>query len=864
MNEMKQSQIYLKGVNRTQDVKSCERRGKFFKVTFKSGEVFHYNHENVEVIDSVLNDSRSKDCFDYLKEIAHETGLKAEVEDGKIINILANNYNKIEFVPEESVLGAFLSGKFPIERSNKSKRILENNDVIFPFGFNLSQKNAVEKALTNKISIIEGPPGTGKTQTILNVIANVVMREKSVAVVSSSNSATKNVFDKLEKNNVEFIAAFLGNNSNKEDFINAQPPIPLMPDWEILSEDIENLKKDINNQYEQLHEKLALRIKLANFKQELSAYEIEQKHFLSYSNETKSPEDVQVLRGIKNPNEALEIWLLCENEKIRSWFFSFILFVIEIVKYKSSRKLLVQRLLKQYSREYLIGMAQFEFYKLKISELTKEIIKISHDLESFNFNGKMEEYSKLSLKLFKGSLNKTYRSNTRPIYTTRDLKEKSEEFLKDYPVVLSTTYSLKSSLSKDLMYDYLIIDEASQVDLCTGALALSCAKHVIVVGDLKQLPHVVDSKMANITDSIFKSFNLAEFYRYKNQNLLSALVGIFPKVPKTLLREHYRCHPKIIEFCNKKFYGGQLVIMTDDSKNTNPLIVYKTVKGNHERDRVNQRQIDVIKNEIIPEQSLNTTNGSLGIITPYRNQTHSLQKAFFGMNVKADTVDKFQGQENEVVILSTVDNDISDFTDNENRLNVAISRAIDQLIVVVSDSDTLSDTNVGDLVNYIEYNNLSVVASKIFSVFDYLYRSYADQRREYLSKYKRISRFDSENLMYTLIQDVFKEKGITNLDVSTHIPLRMLLWETKLLTPEEFKYAMNYSTHIDLLVFDTLSKTPKLAIEVDGVSFHKDGSRQSERDLMKNEILKKYDLPLLRLRTDGSGEREKLLEALLT
>lgn len=85
----------------------------------------------------------------------------------------------------------------------------------------------------------------------------------------------------------------------------------------------------------------------------------------------------------------------------------------------------------------------------------------------------------------------------------------------------------------------------------------------------------------------------------------------------------------------------------------------------------------------------------------------------------------------------------------------------------------------------------------------------------------------------------------------------MLLRETRLLTPEEFKYAMNYST-------DTLSKTPKLAIEVDGVSFHKEGSRKSERDLMKNKILKKYDLPLLRLRTDGFGEWKKLLEALLT
>ena len=49
-----------------------------------------------------------------------------------------------------------------------------------------------------------------------------------------------------------------------------------------------------------------------------------------------------------------------------------------------------------------------------------------------------------------------------------------------------------------------------------------------------------------------------------------------------------------------------------------------------------------------------TTDDSLGIVTPYRNQTNALQNQFKGTGVKADTVDKFQGQENKVIILSTV------------------------------------------------------------------------------------------------------------------------------------------------------------------------------------------------------------------
>ena len=81
--------------------------------------------------------------------------------------------------------------------------------------------------------------------------------------------------------------------------------------------------------------------------------------------------------------------------------------------------------------------------------------------------------------------------------------------------------------------------------------------------------------------------------------LLSAL-ETWPDAPTTLLREHYRCHPKIIDFCNQKFYNGQLIIMTKDNNEPDALTMYRTVAGNHARGRTNQRQIDVIQQEVIP------------------------------------------------------------------------------------------------------------------------------------------------------------------------------------------------------------------------------------------------------------------------
>src|SRR5690606_6932917 len=102
----------------------------------------------------------------------------------------------IQHISKKSVLASFLNGTLS-SNENTTERI-----DFFPFGFNLSQKNAVNTAFSNNLSVIEGPPGTGKTQTILNIIVNAVLRNQSVAIVSINNSATRNVYEKLEKNGI--------------------------------------------------------------------------------------------------------------------------------------------------------------------------------------------------------------------------------------------------------------------------------------------------------------------------------------------------------------------------------------------------------------------------------------------------------------------------------------------------------------------------------------------------------------------------------------------------------------------------------------------------------------------------------------
>lgn len=269
------------------------------------------------------------------------------------------------------------------------------------------------------------------------------------------------------------------------------------------------------------------------------------------------------------------------------------------------------------SPELAIPYLQSQFYSVKRRELEAEKQELNRKLERYAFNAKMDELTQKSLRLFRAELATRYHwRNNRQCFEKNDFRRNSVEFTREYPVVLSTTYSIKGTLSIEHIYDYLIVDEASQVDLATGVLALSCARNIVIVGDLKQLPNVLTEDDIRTSDAIWQKYSLDERYRFSTHSLLSSALEIWQDAPATLLREHYRCHPKIINFCNRKFYHGQLIVMTKDHDEPDVLTMYRTTAGNHARGHINQRQIDVIQREVLPR--LHQQNfQSIGIITPY-------------------------------------------------------------------------------------------------------------------------------------------------------------------------------------------------------------------------------------------------------
>lgn len=824
---------------------------EWWHIVFENGTSRSYPRSDLTVEKSCLDNERAQSKIHYLRDIAGINELKND--DGEVL--LKKQYERLTFIGTDSVLANYLHPDFyPI-------KTFPYGTLIFPFGGNASQFKAVENALSKQMSVIQGPPGTGKTQTILNIIANLLIREKTVQVVSNNNSATQNVLEKLSspKYQLDFLVATLGKRENKQMFIDGQTGrYPDISSWYKSPQDLATLKDQVEKLSREVSDCFTKQERLAVAKQELNALETETLYFEQYCNENRMATPKKKPRAGLKSRTILRILQECETSSehempISFWHkFKSVLFygICEWKFYKNDIS-------------GIITYLQSLFYKTKHAELMTEIHEIQDALAYVDAKTKMDHLTKWSMDYLKAVLYNRYDGKVyRPRFDMDAIWKKPMHILKEYPIILSTTFSSRSCL-KNATYDYLIMDEASQVDLATGALALASARNAVIVGDLKQLPNVIPEDHRKKSEALFQSYRLPEGYNYAGNSFLKSICTVIPDVPQTLLREHYRCHPKIIGFCNQKFYQNQLVIMTEDNDERDTLCVFRTAEGYHHRGHINQRQIDVTTNEVLP-RLYDTAPTDIGIIAPYRDQVRAFSNAVRGSGIEVDTVHKFQGREKDAIIITTVDDEVTDFSDDPYLLNVAISRAKKKLCLVVSGNEQPTDSNIKDLIAYIEYHNFQVVNSELYSVFDLLYQQYTQQRLAYLAKHKRVSEYDSENLMYAAISDMLQDMPELPLNVICHQKVRLLIREFSHLTEEEFRYATHPNTHVDFLIYNRITKAPVLAIEVDGFHYHKEGTQQARRDGLKDRIFSKYGIPLLRLPTNGSGEIARIKNYLLS
>jgi hypothetical protein len=817
----------------------------------ETGDVHRmYPFQDVRILRDATSEPRAAAVLAYWRRI-----VSALPEDDR----LRDAYSKLTFVHPESALGRYLNAE-PIADTGMAA------PAIFPFSGNLSQRQAVERALRHTISVVEGPPGTGKTQTILNLIANIVSaraaaRPATVAVVSFNNAAVDNVRDKLADEGFGYVAASLGRLEKRMDFLTAQAQEGrnaevdrLVGDAKVVVPPPEQLA-DLDRRLQQLRQGER---RLAEWHQEIDSYRLEQRHFSRYLERHELPDLAHFPLLRRSSGRILDY--LAETAT------------------RTGRAGRIRQLIRRV-RFYLrygptggvdpedtdvVLALQRAYYDRKIAELQRQIEHAEDELGRADFDGLAGDHQRLSAQALRSALQQRYATLKRTVYKQESYRLGSNfsTFTMDYPVILSTCHSLARSIAGGFLLDYLIIDEASQVDLLAAGLALACARTVVIVGDGRQLPSI-----PNETAAASAGLAPAAAYDYQQHSILSSVMELYgPALPRTMLREHYRCDPAIIGFCNKKFYDGQLVPYTKSSPGSRPLIVVRTVEGNHMRQhrgggRSNQREVDVIVEEVIPQYCADTRAEDIGITTPYRRQVDKITDALLD-SIESDTVHKFQGRQKDVVIMTTVLDETwrgrtgTAFVDDPHLVNVAVSRAATRFLLVTNHSMLPTSRNLRDLIGYIEYHDQGeTVASAVVSVFDLLYRDYSARLQPLARRLETSRPYKSENIMLTLLHEILAEDPYTDCLVACQVLLRNLLPDLARLTPEQAVYARRRAS-IDFVIYNKITMRLALAIEVDGFEFHENNPAQQVRDSLKNAICAVYGIRLRRLPTTGSGEAD--------
>ncbi len=777
--------------------------------------------------------------WSYLRQCAKE---KDNELTGGEHHTLERQYNMVDVMRDNIPLAVYIG------KRKKLNKYRMPEQIIYPFSCNQSQKTAVENALTNQVSIIQGPPGTGKTQTILNIIANLLMAGKSVLIVSNNNSAVENVEEKLsdEEVGLGFLAAKLGRKENRDYFLSNQPPLPddltkwILPDINSVEREMKEIFLNVSDKFGKQRRLAVLTRELENLRREAT--------YDNYAKEGQSIDDVKWLENCKTSRMLMA--LKCSQEKQSKrrdnvgWLFCFIwMFRFGIKTWKFLHKPIAKVLCDIDAAYYVVRMREAE----------KEIKECGDALNPDEMNENIKTLRSLSLQILRHKVASDGENKERREYSNYDINCNADEFLRDYPIVLSTTYMARDCIGENMIFDYVLMDEASQIDITTGVLALACAANAVIIGDSKQLPNVTGNGVRQALEAIEEAYGVTDCYRSSKRSFLQSCCDVFADAPQTLLCEHYRCHPKIIEFCNLMFYEGKLIAMTQDKGEADVMEVLFTGRMTH--DHRNHAEINEIKEHVL---SSLTGKGSTGIITPYRNQADEINSQ---LNTDiASTVHKYQGRECDNIVMSMVDNKITEFSDDPNLLNVAVSRAKSRLVIITNKDMANYNSNIGKLIEYIRYNNFNINESPFYYVFDILYASCSEYMEHNGSKKNKT------DVAECLVFDVLKKYLIArseffDIKIIKHYPLARLVGKGCVLDDKEKQFINSKLTHVDFLLYSYLTKRPLLCVEVDGWNYHSTAVQQT-RDMMKGTILAKCHIPLIRWSTAAALTKEDMFQEL--
>lgn len=566
-----------------------------------------------------------------------------------------------------------------------------------PLAINESQQAALSDAMCETLTVVTGPPGTGKSQLVTNVVASAWMNRESVLVASTNNQAVNVVCERAQAIWPGLIirtGSRKYRDSAREGLTRLLNEEGAISDLKGLLATLERRRKSILELRGRVQERSRIENRLAE---------------LLLSREHLAGELGWDLATLPRPLAGRGL-----RRRRRKG--------LRLLKASLLREWRQQRFLRS------IGIERIDFLPevvefLHLEEEWRESRKLESQFQSMDsmWHTLIEaeaRFQSASEEAVRAVARRSVRAGRNPVLNFTQARYRwgeenvlSTVFLRvlpHLPVWATTSLAVGATIPlKAGLFDLVVIDEASQCSIPATIPLLFRAKRALIIGDPMQLAHISTLSKSE-EDTRLAASGLARRQVEENNlclrrdSIYKALEGKTQRIH--LLDEHYRSHPEIIQLSNQLFYGGRLTILTNPARLLafgEHAIAWRDIQGPARRpdsgSALNEQEAMAVRDELVGLLGRQSFRGSVGIVTPFSAQAHLIDRLVAAalpedvrteVNLNIGTAHRFQGDERDVIIFSTVASDglaessLRWLLGTPNLFNVAITRARSYLLVV--------------------------------------------------------------------------------------------------------------------------------------------------------------------------------------
>lgn len=606
----------------------------------------------------------------YTKGLESELGSLQSVEEGKY---------------HATALGAWLN------RETIDSPPADQQPLLEVLALNSEQRQAVRQALFNPLTVITGPPGTGKSQVVTSILVNAARQGKTVLFASKNNKAVdvvetrvnalgpRPVLLRLGANQyqsrlAEYLVSLLGATATADDHaryieyeaIHAQlrqRSASLDAELEAmvaLRNEVDRLEQQVEQIRQKIGEEVFRCLKTIH-RQELTRAAGLFQAAVDQANKVKQPFMTRLVWPFVR---KARFGRLAEAGKSFQKISQQIGLSIPGVQPDSSLTVgdWIQYASRLAGRVSQVTAAVQYFGKLEaltearsLEELSRQWKKLTEDLAENSEllwqtwlrlqPSRMGPEQRKLLGDYSALLQMIVSANDQNRQLGRDIFRRYYQLFPQITSILScwavTSLSARGRVPFDPnFFDVLVIDEASQCDIASALPLLYRARRVVVIGDPMQLRHI--SRLSKQQDQqLLSKHGLVDDYpgwAYSVRSLFDLASSLCRSEDIVALRDHHRSHADIIEFSNDTFYEGRLRIATNYDRLRRPrldepAVRWVDVQGTTVRPgsggAVNEAEAQAVVKEI--ERLISQGyRGSIGVVSPFRAQANRIRDLVHG------------------------------------------------------------------------------------------------------------------------------------------------------------------------------------------------------------------------------------------